>query len=138
MRNISLSNINVYGAGNYSSSITGIPGSPIENITLSNIRIVNRGGLKQGTYTSDPSKVAELEKEYPAPNTWGNLPSLGFFIRHVKDIGLYGVTLRSQAADPRVPVIADDVDNLYISDLRSDCADKEAIQLFHVGTFKRL
>lgn len=137
MRNISLSNINVYNAGNYSSSITGIPSSPIENITLSNIRIVNRGGLKQGEYTSDPSKVAELEKEYPAPDRWKNLPSSGFFIRHVKDIGLYGVTLHSLAADPRVPVIADDVDNLYIPDLRSDRPDKEAIQLLHVRTFNR-
>lgn len=135
MRNISLSDINVYDAGNYSSSITGIPGSAIENITLNNIRIVNRGGLQQGEYTSDPSKVPELEKEYPAPDKWRNLPSSGFFIRHVKDIGLYGVTLRSLAADPRVPVIADDVDNLHISDLRSVRPGAKAVQLLHVRNF---
>lgn len=138
MRNIFLSDINVYSAGNYSSSITGIPGSPIENITLNNIRIVNKGGLKQGEYTSDVSKVAELEKEYPAPNYWGNLPSSGFFIRHVKNIGLYDVTLRSLSTDPRVPVIADDVDSLHISGLQSDRPDTEAIQLFHVRAVKQL
>lgn len=137
MRNVSLSDINVYGAGNYSSSITGIPGSPIENITLSNIRIVNRGGLKQGEYTGDPLKVPELEKEYPAPDRWRNLPSSGLFIRHVKDIGLYGITLRSQSADPRVPVIADDVEQLHISDLRTDRADEEAVQRLNVRAFKQ-
>ncbi|MRG48609.1 polygalacturonase [Chitinophaga sp. SYP-B3965] len=134
MRNISLSNINVYGAGNYSSSITGIPGSPIENITLNNIRIVNRGGLKQGEYRSE---VAELEKEYPAPDKWGNLPSSGFFIRHVNDIALFDITLRSLAADPRTPVIADDVDHLHISDLRSDRPAAKTVQLLHVRTFKQ-
>ncbi|WP_346317507.1 glycosyl hydrolase family 28 protein [Chitinophaga sp. YIM B06452] len=135
MRNVSLSDINVYDAGNYSSSITGIPGSPIENITLSNIRIVNRGGLKQGEYTGDPLKVPELEKEYPAPDRWRNLPSSGLFIRHVKDIGLYGITLRSQSADPRVPVIADDVEQLHISDLRTDRADAEAVQRLNVRAY---
>ena len=135
MRNISLSDINVYNAGNYCSSITGIPGSPIENITLNNIRIVNKGGLKPGEYISDASRVPELEKAYPAPDRWKNLPSSGFFIRHVNDISLHDVTLRSQAADPRVPVIADDVDQLHISDLRSDRPDTAAVQLFNVRTF---
>jgi polygalacturonase len=138
MRNVSLSDINVYNAGNYCSSITGIPGSPIENITLNNIRIVNRGGLKQGEYTSDPAKVAELEKEYPAPDRWRNLPSSGFFIRHVQDIALHDVTLRSLTTDPRVPVIADDVDHLHISNLRSDRTDAKAVQLFRVRAFKQL
>ncbi len=138
MRNIFLSDINVYNAGNYSSSITGIPGSPIENITLNNIRIINHGDLKPGEYISDASKVPELEKEYPAPDRWKNLPSSGFFIRHVNDISLHNVTLRSQITDPRVPVIADDVDNLYISNLRSDHPDTTAVQLSGVRAFKRL
>lgn len=138
MRDIFLSDINVYNAGNYSSSITGIPGSPIENITLNNIRIVNNGDLKPGEYISDASKVPELEKEYPAPDRWKNLPSSGLFIRHVNDISLHNVTLRSQAADPRVPVIADDVDNLHISNLRSDRPDTTAVQLLRVRTYKRL
>ncbi|KAA2245680.1 polygalacturonase [Chitinophaga agrisoli] len=137
MRNISLSDINVYDAGNYSSSITGIPGSPIENITLNNVRIVNKGGVQQGEYMGDPLKVPELEKEYPAPDRWKNLPSSGLFIRHVEDIALRDVTLGSQMADPRVPVIADDVARLDISNLRSDRGDEKAVQLIKVGRVKR-
>lgn len=137
MRNVSLSDINVYNAGNYCSSITGIPGSPIENITLNNIRIINRGGLRQGEYTSDPLKVPELEKEYPAPDRWRNLPSSGFFIRHVKHISLNDVTLGSLAADPRIPVIADDVENLKISDLQTDRPDTAVLQQLNVRNFKQ-
>lgn len=137
MRNVSISDINVYNAGNYSSSITGIPGSPIENISLNNIRIINRGGLKQGEYNSDPLKVPELEKEYPAPDRWKNLPSSGFFIRHVKQISMNDVTLGSLATDPRMPVIADDVENLQISDLRTDLPDTKAVQLLNVRSFKQ-
>jgi polygalacturonase len=137
MRNVSLSDINVYNAGNYCSSITGIPGSAIENISLNNIRIINRGGLRQGEYTSDASKVPELEKEYPAPDRWRNLPSSGFFIRHVKHISLNDVTLGSLTADPRVPLIADDVEDLQISDLRSDQPEAKVIQQFNVRSFKQ-
>ncbi|WP_343306350.1 glycosyl hydrolase family 28 protein [Chitinophaga niabensis] len=137
MRNVSLSDINVYNAGNYCSSITGIPGSPIENITLNNIRIINRGGLRQGEYTSDPLKVPELEKEYPAPDRWRNLPSSGFFIRHVKHISLNDVTLGSLAADPRIPVIADDVEELKISDLQTDRPDTAVLQQLNVRNFKQ-
>lgn len=131
LRNVSLSDINVYNAGNYSSSITGIPGSSIENITLNNIRIINRGGLRPGEYTSDPLKVPELEKEYPAPDRWKNLPSSGFFIRHVKHISMNDISLGSLATDPRMPVIADDVEELRISGL-----DTKSVQLLNVRTFK--
>jgi hypothetical protein len=137
MRNISLANINVYDAGNYSSSVTGIPGSMIENITMNNIRIISRGGLKTGEYIASPAQVPELEKEYPAPDRWGNLPSSGFFIRHVKDISLDAITLRSSTTDPRVPVIVDDVETLRISRLCTDRPDAKALQLSQVQTLKR-
>lgn len=75
--------------------------------------------------------------KYAVSDKWRNLPSSGFFIRHVKDIGLFDVTLRSLTADPRVPVIADDVDYLHISDLRADRLGARAVQLIDVRTFKQ-
>lgn len=138
MRNVSISDINVYNAGNYCSSVTGIPGSPIENITLNNIRIINRGGLKAGEYISEASKVPELEKEYPAPDRWKNLPSSGLYIRHVQDISIQNITLRSRSADPRVPVIADDVDELHINNLRTDRPGIKAVQVSRVRNFKQM
>ncbi len=48
MKNIAISNLVCYNTGNYSSSITAIPGSYIENVTLSNIQFFNKGGLETG------------------------------------------------------------------------------------------
>src|SRR5690606_10063636 len=46
MRNISISNLVAYNTGNFSSSITAIPGHYIENVQLSNVQFFNRGGLR--------------------------------------------------------------------------------------------
>jgi len=138
MRNILISDITAYNTGNYSSSITGVPGAAIENITLNNIHFVNRGGLKVGEYTGDFTKVTERAKDYPNPTGWGNLPSFGFFIRHVNEITLSNITLRSLEKETRIPVLADDVNNLFISNMQADGTIEKQVQLNKVGTYKRL
>jgi polygalacturonase len=115
MRNIQISDITAYNTGNFSSSITGVPGAMIENISLSNLRIINKGGVKAGEYLADYSKVKEDEKGYPQPTVWKNLPSYGFFIRHVENISLSNVTLGSIEPDSRIPVIAVDVQRLLVN-----------------------
>lgn len=132
MRNIQINNITAYNTGNFSSSITGVPGAKVENISLANIRIVNQGGVKAGEYIEEYSKVKEDEKGYPQPTVWRNLPSYGFFIRHAKNVSLSNVMLGSLKPDPRAPVIAVDVDGLYIHDLRLD-APNDNIQFLLKG-----
>jgi len=124
MKNIQMNNITAYNTGNFSSSITGVPGAKIENISLSNIRIVNNGGMKQGEYIADYSKVKEDEKGYPQPTTWANLPSYGFFIRHVKNIVLSNIMLGSVEPDERVPVIGVDINYLFVKNLILDTPGK--------------
>lgn len=119
MRNIQISNITGVGVGNYSSSITGIPGALIENISLNNVHITNIGGVKEGDYISAASEVKEAESSYPEPKVWGNLPSYGLFIRHVNSISLTNIMLRSINLDPRIAVIADDVLDLEIKNLNT-------------------
>lgn len=137
MRNIQISNITAYSTGNFCSSITGIPGAKIENIYLSNIRFMNRGGLKEGHFLPDPAmegerhdrasgtawdrywssfrEVKEDEKGYPQPTVWGNLPGYGLFIRNVETIIVDGATFKPEKPDPRIPLIAVDVDNLRMN-----------------------
>lgn len=118
MRNIVISNIVAWQTGNYCSSITGIPGHYVENLSLSNIQLNNKGGLKPGEYIENVSKVIEDEKGYPQPTVWKELPSSGLFIRHAKNIQINGLILGSEETDPRIPVIADDVDVLNIQSAR--------------------
>lgn len=116
MKNIMISNVIAYNAGNYSSSITGVPGGKIENITLHNFRAYSRGGLKEGEFIPDFTQVKEDEKGYPNPGVWKNLPSYGLFIRHVKEAVIDNVGF--EAPDEiRIPVIAIDVDHLVIKEM---------------------
>jgi polygalacturonase len=117
MRNIVINNIVAYHTGNYSSSITGIPGHYVENLSLSNVQFYNIGGLKPGEYTSDVAKVKEDEKGYPQPTVWKELPSSGLFIRHAKNIQVRGLMLNSEQPDPRTPVIAVDVEGLQVQSI---------------------
>lgn len=134
IRNIRISNITARNTGNFCSSITGIPGHKIENITLTNISFTNRGGLRKGSfctvdddkgvrhdsgkrlfldrYWSKADEVKEDEKGYPQPTVWGNLPCYGLFLRHVERAVINNLELKSDGDEPRPPIIAVDVDNI--------------------------
>jgi len=114
MRNIAISNIVAHNTGNFSSSITAVPGCFVENVTIDNIQLFNSGGVKNGEYLATCSEVKEDEKGYPQPTVWGNLPSSVLFIRHVKNISVNNLMFGSTSPDPRTPVIASDVSNLQI------------------------
>jgi hypothetical protein len=114
MRNIAISNVVAYNTGNFSNSITAIPGQYIENVTIDNVQIFNKGGLKSGEYLDIKKEIAEDEKGYPQPTVWGNLPSSTFFLRHVKNIAINNLMFGSIDPDPRIPIIAMDVKNLRI------------------------
>lgn len=120
MRNIQLSNINAYNCGNLGSSITGIPGAKIENISLQNISVINQGNLKPDEALKELKDVTDDEKGYPQPTRFGTLPSYGLFIRHVKGMEMDHITFISANAETRVPVVAADVEQLSIMNLRNN------------------
>ncbi|MGN0282864.1 MAG: glycoside hydrolase family 28 protein [Prevotella sp.] len=135
MKNINISNVHAYATGNYSASITGIPGHRVENVTLSNVSFENIGGLAPkawrkaeknekrhdmrpsavyDTFWKTVADVVEDEKGYPQPTVWGNLPSRGLFLRHVDGIKLHNVTFSSIGSDPREDIVKDDVEGLKV------------------------
>lgn len=128
MRNLTLSNIVAYNTGNFSNSITAIPGHYIENVTIDNVQFFNQGGLKNGEYIAKYQDVKEKEKSYPNPSGWGNLPSSVLFIRHVKNLAVSNIMFGHNEPDPRVPIIAVDVKNLRI--LKGFCADSISPESF--------
>lgn len=114
MRNILVDNLVAYNTGNFSSSVTAVPGHYIENLQLNNIQFYNTGGLKEAEFIGDYRTVEEDEKGYPQPTVWGNLPSSFLFIRHVRNFNLTNFMFGSNTPDPRVPVIAVDVQRLLV------------------------
>jgi len=115
--NIILEDITATGGNHLGSSITGLPGYPIENIVLKNINLNYNGGGKK----EDINKIVEeLPQEYPEGNMFGNLPSYGLFVRHVKQITIKDLDLSYKNPEERHPLKFDDVNGLDINGLNSD------------------
>jgi hypothetical protein len=117
IENVSLSNIQAVNAGAVACSISGYPGHFVQNVRLSNIDLAFKG---VGTAEDLTKDVPENSRSYPGTKMFGvNLPAYGFFLRHVKDISIDGLHLRPPADEPRPELVADDVNGLEVTRLRS-------------------
>ncbi len=107
VRRLIISNIVVYNANpKYASIISGIPGHPIEDVRLSNIRIYYQGG---GTKEQAALEPPEKEDTYPEPTMFGEMPAYGFFIRHVKALQMNDVEVSYLNEDARPAFVLNDV-----------------------------
>ncbi|MBL7745742.1 MAG: glycoside hydrolase family 28 [Chitinophagaceae bacterium] len=134
----------IYRHNVFPSSITGLPGHEVKDITLENIEIVYEGGADKTIAFFPPealTKITEAESAYPEFSMFGELPVWGLYVRHAKDITLKNVTLRYKKEDFRVPVIFDDVQGLSIERLRIPASKEMPVILLHETkgcTFKGL
>jgi len=106
-RDVAISNIVATGASPMGCAFAGLPGHPIENITLSNIRIRFAGG---GSF--DAAEVPEVEDKYPESTMFGPLPAFGFYFRHARNIKLRDIDLTTATPDPRPAIACEDVEAL--------------------------
>jgi polygalacturonase len=86
--------------------IAGLPGHPIEDLSLSNIFIDYVGG---GTAEEGERVVPEFEKEYPEPSRMGTIPGWGLWARHVKNLSVSQLEVRVANSDLRPVAILDEV-----------------------------
>jgi hypothetical protein len=117
MRNVIISNVQATGVGSIGCPISGLPGHPIENLTLSNIRIRFRGG---GTAEQAVRRIPEEPTKYPELDMFGVLPAYGLFCRHVENLRLERVDLGFDKQDHRPSIVCQDVTDLSIVDLRTE------------------
>lgn len=111
-----ISNIVALGA-DMPSSITGIPSRSVENVTVSDVRIVMDGGAASKLADVE---VPEKEASYPAGRMFGQLPAHGFYVRHARGITLRNISVSCEKPDARPSLIADDVAGLSIDGLRAE------------------
>ncbi|HEX6184678.1 MAG TPA: glycoside hydrolase family 28 protein [Pyrinomonadaceae bacterium] len=120
LRRVQISNVVVHNADpKYASIISGIPGHPIEDVRLSNIRIYYQGGGTKAQAALDPP---EKEDAYPEPVMFGEMPAYGFFVRHVKGIELDGVEVSYMKEDLRPPFVLTDVTRANLHRVRAQLA----------------
>lgn len=106
-RRISISNI---VASNVSPEhgilILGIPSQSIEDVRLSNITLLYRGG---GTAEQAAREVPEMDTEYPEPSRFGRIPAYGMFARHVNGLVVRDLEVRFAEPDLRPAIVLDHV-----------------------------
>lgn len=107
IRRVQISDVVVSDADpRFASIIAGLPGHPIEDVRLSDIRILYKGGGTRAQAALDPP---ERETNYPEPSMFGELPAYGFFIRHARGVELTNVEVGFMTEDLRPAFHLEDV-----------------------------
>lgn len=92
------------------SSVSGIEGYPVENITLRNITLVQKD--TQYNMENKHFHVEDNPKSYPNPDLFGILPSYGIYLRHVKNLKLIDVVISYEEKEQRPALFFDNVKDL--------------------------
>jgi Glycosyl hydrolases family 28 len=108
IRDVTISDVVALNAAN-PSSIDGLPGFPIRDVTLANIDVQAAGGN-----SFVPAAVPELPQAYPQGEMFGVLPAYSLYARHVEGLTVSNWRERCARKDARIAVIFDDVSNLQM------------------------
>jgi len=125
-RNVILRDLVAENTSEVGCSITGLPGHPIQDVLLENIRISFDGG---GTGNLVSREVPEREDAYPESTMFGTLPAWGLFCRHAEGLVFRNVELRTREPDLRHAMVFDDVRRLELHALDADWSEGAAALL---------
>ena len=115
LRGVMIENIHATG-GLLTSSVTGLQGFEVEDITLSNIRLDSEEGGK-AEWTK--KEIREAEDGYPEARMFGRLPAYGLYCRHARGVRLRNLEIKAVAGEARPALVCDDVEDLDVEGLRA-------------------
>ena len=108
LRRVLVSNVVSYNSDPAVGCIlSGIPGSPIEDIKISNLFMQHKGGVAASQAEVVPPELAD---KYPDPGVFGPMPSQGFFLRHLRNLEMSHVEIASMSPDARPGFVLVDVE----------------------------
>jgi polygalacturonase len=140
IRGVSISHLVAEGVdGRFPIIIAGLPGHPVEDVRLSDIRIASRGGFSLDDAARqpadlvnrfflraagladprDPYQPPEQETAYPEPSMFGVLPAWGLYVRHAKDLAFRDVKFSREKDDTRPVIVLDDVAGAEFKDVKA-------------------
>ena len=113
--------------------ITGLPGSLIKNVTLTNIVLRHPGGAnpmfaKVGLNELD--SVPERPTAYPEFSMFKELPAWGAYIRHASNVQFNNISLTCTMKDYRTAIVLDDAHDLKFMSIKVDEPEKKKKWLF--------
>ncbi len=143
VRRVTISHINASNVDpRYPILIAGLPGHPIEDLRISDVRVVYRGGLSLEQAAQQPDGLVntfflrgpglagprdayvppEQEKAYPEPSMFGLLPAYGIYVRHAARVRFSDIEVGFEKDDTRPAVVLDDVAGAEFDHLKAQRA----------------
>lgn len=124
----------------FPNSITGIEGHYVENVVIKDVTISHPGRASKG-YAYVPfyrlASVPEAKDDYPEFHMFKELPSWGFYVRHVKGLTFENVYLEVREDDFRPALVFDDVSQLKIHNVELSSDDKaEQVVFWNVTDYE--
>jgi hypothetical protein len=117
----------------FPSSITGLPGHPVEDIVLENMEIIYEGGASK-TVNYFPldslAGITEAPAAYPEFSMFGELPVWGIYVRHAEAVVMKNIRLRYQTTDYRAAMVFDDVNLLELKGVQVPTAEEFPVIVF--------
>jgi polygalacturonase len=111
IRNISISNVSAVHSrsprGEFTNTISGRVGVPIQNVTLTNVNLTVPGGHPASDATINPPETNNWQ-----PSGQGTKPSYGWWMRHVSGISFQNCSVKFDTNDDRPAIIAVDGQNV--------------------------
>ena len=99
----------------FTSTISGLPGHPIEDVRFRNISVTYKGG---GT-----RKQSEIEppytKEY-APRVLGTRPASGFYCRHASNLVFANTEIKYEEKEERPAFVMKDISSLQFDNVQAE------------------
>jgi polygalacturonase len=102
--------------------ISGMPGHPIENITLKNIRMTSGGGGNHGDAsirTINEFTPGVLNGWWPEVSLLGTIPAYGLYARHITDLAISDVIFSTEKDDVRPSLVLEDVKYARLAGIQS-------------------
>ncbi len=117
IRRVAINNVVASGVSSaHGILISGIPGYPIEDLRLSNIRVHYAGG---GTKEDAALVPEEKEKEYPEPDMFGRIPAYALFARHVAGLDVRDADFTFETPEARPAIELLDVVRVDLDHIRA-------------------
>jgi polygalacturonase len=112
VRNLTAHNILL----DYAATIAGLEGAPIEDVALTDIRLVYAGGGEAAWAERRPGDMAQA---YPEPSMFGPTPAHGLWARHVDGLVLDNVRIETLRPDPRPPILLQSARRVALDGLKA-------------------
>jgi polygalacturonase len=98
LKRVMITNVTCSSAGFLPSIIAGLPDHPVEDVKISDVYLHHVGGAPPAMAHVVPPANEDM---YPEPKMFGDLPAIGFFIRHARNVEMSNVEVAVTAPDPR-------------------------------------